>query len=179
MTMGKAKIIGAAAASAAWIAMLAGCNTAGCIDNLNSIPVAGFYSMGSGKAVAIDSLAVWGVGAVGDSLLASPSAAASQIYMPLRSSASVTSFCFAYRAKALDRPELQDTVTIAYTSTPWFISEDCGAAYRYRIDRLTHTSHLIDSVGIADSVVTNVVNENIRIYFRTSAAGPGEEPETP
>ena len=159
--------------------MLAGCNAAGCIDNLNSIPVAGFYAMGSGQSVAIDSVAVWGVGATGDSLLLSASASATQIYLPLRSSAAVTAFCFAYRAKALDRPELQDTITIAYTSRPWFISEDCGAGYRYRIDRLSYTSHLIDSVGVADSVVTNIVSENIRIYFRTSSSGPGEEPDNP
>ncbi len=180
MKMGKVSNIGAALASAAWIAMLAGCNTAGCIDNLNSIPVAGFYSMGSGDAVTIDSLAVWGVGARGDSLLLSPQSGASQLYLPLRSSATVTSFCFAYKAKALDHPSLNDTVTIAYTARPWFISEDCGAGYRYSIGSVTHTSHLIDSVGVADSLVTNIVSENLRIYFRTtSSSGAGEEPETP
>ncbi len=174
--MGKVlKSVLLAAAVATLSAIMAGCNAAGCIDNQNSIPLAGFYSMASGEAVSVDSLAVWGVGAPGDSLLLAPSAPASQIYLPLRAASRESAFCFAYRAKEFDYPQMQDTVTLTYTSHPWFISEDCGAGLRYRIDRLTYTRHLIDSVGVTDSLVTNVSPETIRIYFRTS--GPQEGPQ--
>lgn len=170
--MGKVLTYFLSALSAA--AVLTGCNTTGCTDNQNSLPLAGFYSIGSGDAISIDSIAVWGVGAPGDSLLLSPSATASQLYLPLRSTASETSFCFAYRMAALDFEELQDTITLRYTSRPWFISEDCGAGYRYTITRLTHTTHLIDSVGLSDSTVTNIDREIMQIYFRTSDAGEGD-----
>lgn len=153
---------------------VAACNTAGCTDNQNSLPLAGFYGS-DGKSVSIDSLAVWGVGAPGDSLLLSPDTQASQLYLPLRSSAKSTAFCFAYRLEGLDYPELQDTLTLHYSTTPWFISEDCGAGYRYTIRRLEVTRHLIDSVAILDSLVTNIDHEILKIYFRTAGEGDTEQ----
>lgn len=40
--------------------------------------------------------------------------------------------------------------------------------FRYIITSYTYTKHLIDSVGLVDSVITNVDRERIRIYFRTA-----------
>lgn len=149
-------------------ALSAGCSSVGCTDNQNSIPLAGFYSMSSGESIQPDSLAISGVGAPNDSLLLRPSARASQVYLPLRSTLGTTQFCISYRQRALDFPELNDTITLVYTSIPYFASEDCGAMYHYRVRGLTYTTHLIDSIGMTDSVVTNVERENLQIYFRTS-----------
>ena len=148
--------------------LAAGCNSVGCTDNQNSIPLAGFYSMSLGQSIRPDSIAIHGVGAPGDSLLLSPTASSAQVYLPLRSTRTETSFCIRYCQRALDFVELNDTITFAYTSIPFFASEECGAMYHYRITRLTHTSHLIDSVGLSDSLVTNVERETVQIYFRTS-----------
>ncbi|MBD5185959.1 MAG: hypothetical protein HDS92_05055 [Bacteroidales bacterium] len=172
--MGKVLSIAAALCAALAGALLGGCNTAGCTDNQSSLPLAGFYNS-DGNAVSIDSLAVWGVGAPGDSLLLAPSTPASQLYLPLRSTATETSFCFAYRTAELDDPRLQDTLTLAYTSTPWFISEECGAGFRYTITRMNVTHHLIDSVKITDSLATNIDREILRIYFHTAEPEEGSE----
>lgn len=48
--------------------------------------------------------------------------------------------------------------------------------YHYRITRVSHTSQLLDSVGISDSLITNIERENIRLFFHTSEP---DEPETP
>lgn len=148
--------------------LAAGCNSVGCTDNQNSIPLAGFYSMSTGQSIRPDSIAIHGVGAPGDSLLLNPTSPSAQVYLPLRSTRTETSFCIRYCQRALDFVELNDTITFAYTSIPFFASEECGAMYHYRITRLTHTSHLIDSVGLSDSLVTNVERETVQIYFRTS-----------
>lgn len=148
--------------------LAAGCNSVGCTDNQNSIPLAGFYSMSTKEAIQPDSLAISGVGAPNDSLLLRPSSRAKQVYLPLRSTLDRTQFCISYRQRALDFPELNDTITFVYTSVPYFASEDCGAMYHYRIRSLSYTTHLIDSIGMTDSVVTNIERENIQIYFRTS-----------
>ena len=66
---------------------LAACNTSGCTENQNSIPLAGFYSSATEAQVSLDSVGVYGVGAPGDSLLLSPGTSASQIYLPLNASA--------------------------------------------------------------------------------------------
>lgn len=155
-------------AALALVAVVAGCNAVGCTDNQNSIPLAGFYDMATMKAIMPESIAVAGVGAPNDSLLLGPSAHETQVYLPLRATETVTQFCIRYRQKALDYPQLYDTLTFSYTPVPYFASADCGAMYHYRIRRLDYTRHLIDSVGISDSTVTNVERETIQIYFYTA-----------
>ena len=149
------------------------CNTTGCTDNQNSIPLAGFYSMSTGKAITVDSIGIGGVG--NDSLFYGPDDKLSQAYLPFRSADKSTAYYIRYMSRDLDFPELIDTIKFSYTSQPWFASEECGAMYRYMITGMDYTRHLIDSVGIVDSLITNAEMERIHIYFRTQE--PGEEVE--
>lgn len=162
----------------ALLSMLAsGCNTSGCTDNRSSIPLAGFYSSADGKPIAVDSLAIKGVGAPVDTIyLLSPSEIATQVYLPLRATESSTTFEIFYMQSNL--AGLTDRVTIDYNALPYFASEECGAMYRYRIIRLNHTSVLLDSVGIVpeDSVITNAPVQNLHLYFRTSSQDPVQQP---
>lgn len=157
---------------------LAGCNTSGCVDNRNSVPLAGFRSIATGEAISVDSLAVAGVGAPGDSSLTDTRTAVQQVYLPFRSSRTSTSFSFTYLQKRLSALGIADTVTFDYVAEPRFVSEECGAMYYYRITGVSHTDWLIDSVAVADSLVTNLDRETIRIYFRTAdRPGDGNKPE--
>lgn len=162
----------------ALLSMLAsGCNTSGCTDNRSSIPLAGFYSSADGQAIAVDSLAIKGVGAPVDTVyLLSPDENATQVYLPLRATESSTTFEIFYMQSNL--AGLTDRVTIDYRALPYFASEECGAMYRYRITRLSHTAALLDSVGIVpeDSVITNAPVQNLHFYFRTSSQDPGQLP---
>lgn len=161
------------AAAAALAAALSGsCNTSGCLDNRSSLPLAEFRSSETGAVISIDSLEVAGVDAPDGDVLSPARPAKSQLYLPMRSTQSSTAWQFIYRQKALDRPELIDTVAFDYESMPYFASEECGATYRYRVTRVSHTTHLIDSVRMADSLITNVDRVAILIYFRTG------EPDT-
>lgn len=156
--------------------ILSACNTSGCTDNLNSIPLAGFYSTSTLEPITLDSIGIGGVDAPNDSMLVTPGTQVSQVYLPLRSTSASTSFYFAYRGEGIDRPEFNDTLTMVYSSWPYFNSEECGASYRYTISRLDHTAHLIDSVALTDREVTNIDHEIIKIYFRTAEP---EQPDTP
>lgn len=149
-------------------AVLTGCSNVGCTENRNSIPIAGFYSSSTLEPVTLGSLAIGGVGAPGDSLLMSPSLSGSQVYLPLRSTASQTKFYIRYMQEELNHPELYDTLSFTYTSVPYFASEDCGAMFHYRITSLEYTTHLLDSVGVVDSLITNLERETIQIFFRIS-----------
>lgn len=152
----------------------AGCNTSGCLENRNSIPLAGFYSMATDEAITVDSLAIGGVGAPGDSLLLEPSRTSQQVYLPLRASASATSFFIRYEQGDLADAVAPDTITLDYTSEPRFVSEDCGAMYVYRLRHIAYTRHLIDSIGVTDSLITNRDIERIKIFFRTAQPDPTE-----
>ncbi len=159
----------------------ASCNTSGCLENQSSIPQAGFYSDKDSTQITVDSIKVYGIGSRGDSSLVY-GVRASWVYLPLRSDLPSTSFCFRYLQKDLDTPELNDTLTIDYTSEPRFVSEECGAMYFYTITRIAHTSHFIEGVELLDSFVNNYDLERIKIYFRvaeseddTTTATPPEE----
>ncbi len=165
------RIFGILAAFVALVIVGAGCNTSGCLDNQSSIPLAGFYNSATGAAISIDSVNIGGVDAPNDSLLLAMGTSASQVYLPLRFSKDVTSFYIQYDTLGL----WADTITMAYTALPYFASEECGAMYRYTINRLTYTTLLIDSVTLVDSLITNADIERIRIYFRVEEAGEEEE----
>lgn len=148
--------------------VITGCNTSGCLENRSAIPLAEFYSSATKEIAAFDSIEIRGIGAPADSILSPAGSAISQLYLPMRSAKEQIEWCFAYRWKALDYPELYDTIKIEYTSSPYFASEECGVIYRYHVNRLKTTYHLIDSVTIADSLITNVDKVYFKIYFRTS-----------
>lgn len=149
-----------------------GCSTSGCTDNRSSLPLAGFYAIDTGSTIALDSIDVGGIGAPADSLLLAAGETGSEVYLPFRSESTSSSFFIAYRYKALDFPELVDTIIFGYNATPYFASEECGAMIRYRITSVEYTRHLLDSVAIipADSVINNANIENMRLYFKTSSA---------
>ncbi len=160
---------------AAILAAVSGCNTSGCLDNRSAIPLAGIYSSETGEAISVSGVEISGVGAPNDSVLAA-SGSIGQVYLPMRSTATTTTWCFHYTQEGLDASEMNDTVSFGYTSEPYFASEECGAMYIYNITSVRYTTHLMDSVIVTDSLITNTDIERIKIYFRTQTT---EEPDTP
>lgn len=159
-----------ATAAAIILSMLCqGCNTSGCTDNQNSLPLAGFYASGAkdDNRISISTLDISGVGRNPDSLLYTSGTAISMAYLPFRSDAGATAYAFHYTQEGLDSPLLNDTISFTYTSQPYFASEECGAMLTYTIESMSFTTHLIDSVVIIDPVITNTDVERIKIYFRT------------
>lgn len=144
------------------------CNNSECFDNQSTLPLAGFYSMQSKKAISVDSLTVYGIGVQGDSFLLN-NEQASTLYMPLPLSGNSTSYVFHYNAKALDFVELNDTLTINYDCYPQFVSNECGAIYKYDVKDFYYTTHLIDSIAIPIMEFNNKDIEVIKIYYRTAS----------
>lgn len=144
------------------------CNTAGCTENRNAVPLAEFCNSTTGDAIALDSVEISGVEVPSDTVLTTAGTTVSQVYLPMRPTHNSLSWCIAYRWKALDFPELNDTIEFDYDSDPYFASEECGVIYRYHITRMSHTCHLIDSVAVVDSLVTNIDKTYVKIYFRVS-----------
>ena len=179
-------ILFAVAASAAVVCILAGCNTTGCTDNRSAIPQMGFYAMGSGDAMSLDSVEIGGGGAPNDSLLVESGKSTHIVNLPFRYDKEEVSFYirYDYKEQGLDHPALNDTITFRYTAKPFFASEECGAMYVYTVHGFSHTSHLIDSMAVTDTLITNVDRERIQLYFRVAEDEPEtpeepEEPETP
>lgn len=149
------------------IILLTGCDNEGCTDNQSSIPLAALTDYATGQPISIQGMVIGGIGAPNDSLIVND-ASVSQVYLPFRSDNTSTSFFFTC-LDIEDTDQSSDTVTFEYDSTPYLAGEDCGVTYRYRIHKVSHTSYLIDSIGIApdDSVIDNIERTRIYLYFRT------------
>ncbi len=160
------------------LGLLAGsCNTSGCTDNHSALPLMGLYDYATGQSVALDSIDFGGIGAPGDSLLVHSGEKCSQVYLPFRDNTNTTSFLihYDYKLQGLDDPAFDDIITFHYDVEPYFASSECGAMYRYVIRGVDYTRHLVDSVAVVDSVITNVEMERIKVFFRMAASGPEEE----
>ncbi len=158
--------------------LLEGCTTNDCNDNQNSLPLAGFYSSQAvPQAISVDSISVYGLRAPGDSLLLDSAKNVQEVYLPFRIDEPTTTYVLSYHQKAISDSRLNDTVTFRYRSEPYFVSIGCGAIYRYVMEGIDYTTHIIDSVTCPEGVITNAPMQNLRIYFRVeeSEEAPGAQ----
>lgn len=145
-----------------------GCNTTGCLENRSSIPKAGFYDY-EDRQISLDSISIVGIGADSGEPINKLGISISSISLPMRSTKESTAWEFGYKWKYLADGTLADTISFDYESMPYFASEECGVIYRYRIKEMRYTTHLVDSIILMDSLITNIDTEQIKIYFRTQS----------
>lgn len=139
---------------------LAGCNSADCDENRNSLPLAGFYAGTPAEQVSLSGLTVYGDGVPGDSLLLNNASGVDEVYLPFRINEDNTTFVF-------DFGDVTDEVTFKYETTPRFASAECGVVYDYRITDIGYTTARIDSVRCPDGIITNRPGINIRIFLHS------------
>lgn len=147
------------------LVMAYGCATTGCLENQNAIPLADFYSSQTQSAISLSDISIVGVGAPGDSAILETPPNASQVYLPMRSARQTTSWAIFYNQEGLEG--VSDTIHLSYTSEPYFASSECGAMYIYHLTSVSCTTNVLDSVGVLDSLITNVDKTYLRFYFRT------------
>lgn len=149
------------AAAAMW-----SCSSSGCIDKQSSIPLVGFYDSKTKQKLKISGVNIGGVGA--ETLLLGRSESASQVYLPLRSTQNTTAFYLNYATDSITGYQYNDTITFDYESIPYFVSEECGAMYYYKVGELQSTHLLIDSVKLLEPLITNTDVERVKIYFSSN-----------
>ncbi len=158
-------------------ASFSACSSDTCSQNRSTLPLAGFYD-GDGRMIGLDSLVVYGIGGDLDSaVVAYPGTRISRVYLPMQPGSDVTVWVFSYKQKNLDFPELNDTLSFRYTTSPYFASNECGVVMHYRLTHMSHTDHLIDSVAVTDSLFNNIDIERIKIFFRTTSTDDETDPE--
>lgn len=149
-----------------------GCVSNECLDNKNSLPLAGFYSsLPSPQQISVDDLTVYGYKAPGDSILLQSGSGVSSLYLPFRIDEASTTYIFHYEQEGIDDVRYNDTIRFDYDIIPYFVSSACGSIYKYKVNKINHTQHLIDSVVCTahEGVIDNLAVENLRIYFRVGS----------
>lgn len=158
------------------LAMLGSCASNECLENKNSLPLAGFYSSEeTPKQMSIDYVSIYGIGAPGESVLHDSVRNLKQSYLPFRIDQSKTQYVIAYLSGLLGEYQIKDTITFNYDIVPWFVSSACGAIYKYEVISIETTHNIIDSVTCPLGVIDNANIENLKIYFRVAASEEGEE----
>lgn len=153
-------------------AILHACNDAGCMDNRSSIPFAQFYQNGDLRStISVDSLTIFGIGQKNDSLIADSVRSLSSVSLPFRNDDTITQFVLQYNYAWNKNRESNDTLTFIYRPYVYFASVDCGVMFNYTLKEGLYTRHILDSVIIVTSEITNQNIENIKLVF------PAEENE--
>lgn len=148
----------------------AACSTDECLDNKNSLPLAGFYSSDTEpKQVSLDSISIYGVDVPGDSVLQDSVRGLNQSYLPFRIDQNSTTYVIQYLTGAAGVLRIRDTITFNYEIQPWFVSSACGVIYKYKMESIVCSHHFIDSVTCPLGTIDNANIENLKIYFRVSS----------
>ncbi len=87
---------------------------------------------------------------------------AGKLELPLSFTAVRDTFFLRYSAR------LADTIWVEHQNLPYFSSMDCGTVMHYKLTEIASTHHLIDSIQIVNSEVTNTLKENVKIYYTLS-----------
>lgn len=115
---------------------------------------------GQGTAVKLqDTLTV---SSTADVVIINRKLGADGMELPLSYTASVDTFFLHYSTR------LADTLWVEHQNLPYFSSMDCGTVMHYKLLGIKSTNHLIDSVRVIDSEVTNMLKKNVKIYFTVS-----------
>jgi hypothetical protein len=122
----------------------------------------GFYlpiiTNGNPTAYTVDSLTVYGVGRP-DSLIYDNRKSVRSIEVPLNPTTDRTGFVFIF-------PEnITDTLWVEYEPELNFISAECGFAMFFDIEQVSHTTKRISTFQINQYLVTNSLEEHIKILL--------------
>lgn len=67
--------------------------------------------------------------------------------------------------------DVVDTIVFYHRNELKYASMETGFYYEYKLDSINFTHNRIDSLQIADSLVTTLWHENIKFYIRPLSAG--------
>ncbi|MDR2848865.1 MAG: hypothetical protein LBV39_07165 [Bacteroidales bacterium] len=137
-----------------------------CEESTRTAMVIKFYSNETGLETTLSGVSIRGLGAVnaqGNDSTLYLNASLQTALCPLNPGADTTAYIISIG-------EMTDTLTVFYTTTPSFISSECGCVAFAEINDIQQTTELrIDIVNPSVGQVSyrnNVINaENIRIFY--------------
>ena len=139
------------------LVQLFACSTGSCLEETEAKVKATFYSMETNKALAPDSVSLYGINM--DTL---------KIY---DKSLKLNSVEFPLYAAETDRKlvlrinGINDTIEFTYNSYTALLSKECGYTYFYNLDTVFYSGNIIKSISIVKNSITTFNEENMRIFY--------------
>lgn len=124
----------------------------------------GFYSSSGNSqatASAVDSITVYAIGRDNDRIYDNQKDVM-RIELPLNPGADSTGYVFKF-------PGATDTIWTVYERNLHLISVDCGFTMFYDIQDFRPTSHFIYTHEISRNLVSNTLDENIKLFYSAPA----------
>jgi hypothetical protein len=143
--------------SVVMIAALASCTSSACIEDTVPFVTTNIYSSETRKVANCDSIIVTAKSNAGDTILTKEKKVSVFTYT-LDPANTHSTMLFKIN-------NVTDTVVIAYTTSPYYISAACGYTICQSITGLTWTDHIIDSLVLEHKSVTLNAKSNIRLYY--------------
>jgi hypothetical protein len=133
------------------------CTPNSCLDETESYVKATMYVDATPPIKkAPDSLTVYGLNM--DSLIYNKEKNVGIVRFPLNAAADSSVFIIKINTVA-------DTIMFRYISYPHLISKECGYTYYHIIEPPLFTKHVLVSISMPKNPVTNLNEENIRIFY--------------
>lgn len=126
----------------------------------------GFYTLTSEEqatATSIDSLTIFGLNRPEDRIYDNQRDVA-RIELPLNPSIDSTAFVFIF-------PENTDTLWFGYSRIPHLVSVDCGFTLFFEMESMEHTNHHIITGAIDINLVSNTLDEHIKLIITDTTNG--------
>lgn len=133
------------------------CSEGACFEETEAYLKGSFYRRPPLKLTAPDSLTLYGSDRPGQTIYKRKSGVQPAL-IPLNSAAETSEFVMKING-------ISDTLEVRYTTFPALISKECGYTFFHDIDTIIYSTHIIDSIKISKSRITNLDEENIRIYY--------------
>lgn len=138
------------------ILTIPGCSSDGCYEDIDSDVFISLNTTEDEDNVSIDSLTVFGLGVLNDSLY--QDATEENLLLPLYPGSDHSIF-------VILNGLVSDTITINYSSSYNFVSKGCGYNYLHTIESVSFTRNRIDTILIINNSVTPDDEENLRTFF--------------
>ncbi len=139
------------------ILLLLSCTPQSCFEETTALLKATFYKAGSNIPTKADTLTVFGIGKDTTRLYDS-TLNVSTIKLPLDASSGTSGFVIKIN-------EITDTLIFTYTTYPHLISKECGISFFYTLESYSVTGNKIDTIIFRNNRITNLNEENIRIFY--------------
>jgi predicted nucleic-acid-binding Zn-ribbon protein len=133
------------------------CTTGSCLDETEARVKGTFYSMETGKALAPDSVTLYGVNM--DTLeIYDKTTNLKSAELPLYADEQVCKFVISING-------INDTLEFHYTDYPHLLSKECGYTFFFTLDTIINSVNIIDSISIEKKTITTFNEENLRIFY--------------
>ena len=146
--------------------LLSSCGEKYCGESSSSMPLVGVYALGTPPREAmIESLTVYGVGQVNDSILYNKASKVSTFYTPLNISTDMVKYVLCYENPQIAEQFKRDTLTYKYSKKLVFESPECGATYSFVIKDFKYTTHSISYAELVTPEVNSLESQTVKIYY--------------